>query len=146
MSATTDHVLGLSRRNARGYADPTSYKVLKQLQQTENMARPLAYICSPYSGDVQANTALARQFCGFAISAGQIPLAPHLLFSQFMNDHDLDERELAMCFNKVLLSRCDEVWVYTGRVSRGMRAEIEWARDLELPTRYFNADFQEVTY
>lgn len=38
MSATTDHVLGLSRRNARGYADPTSYKVLKQLQQAENMA------------------------------------------------------------------------------------------------------------
>lgn len=146
MSAITDQVLGLSRRNARGYADPTSYKVLKQLQLTESMSRPLTYICSPYSGDVQANTALARQFCSFAIAAGQIPLAPHLLFPQFMNDHDPDERELAMCFNKVLLSRCDGVWVYTGRVSRGMRAEIEWARELELPIHYFDADFQEVTY
>lgn len=146
MSAATDHVLGLSRRNARGYADPTSYKVLKNLQHAENMARLLTYICSPYSGDVQANTALARQFCGFAVAAGQIPLAPHLLFPQFMNEADPDERELAMCFNKVLLSSCDAVWVYTGRVSKGMRAEIEWARDLELPIRYFNADFQEVTY
>ena len=146
MSATTDQVLGLARKNSHGYADPTSYRVLKQLQQAENMARLLTYICSPYSGDVQANTALARQFCGFAVAAGQIPLAPHLLFPQFINEADPDERELAMCFNKVLLSRCDVVWVYTGRVSRGMRAEIEWARDLELPIHYFNADFQEVTY
>ena len=122
MSATTDHVLGLSRRNARGYADPTSYKVLKQLQQTENMARPLTYICSPYSGDVQANTALAREFCAFAVAAGQIPLAPH--FPQFMDDTDPDERELAMAFNRVLLSKCEAMWVYTGHVSRGMRAEI----------------------
>lgn len=146
MSATTDHVLGLSRRNARGYADPTSYKVLKQLQQTENMARPLTYICSPYSGDVQANTALAREFCAFAVAAGQIPLAPHLFFPQFMDDTDPDERELAMAFNRVLLSKCEAMWVYTGHVSRGMRAEIEWARELELPIHYFNADFQEVTF
>lgn len=146
MSAATDQVLGLSRRNCHGYADPTSYKVLKNLQHAENMARPLTYICSPYSGDVQANTVLARQFCGFAVAAGQIPLAPHLLFPQFMNEADPDERELAMCFNKVLLGKCEAVWVYTGRVSKGMRAEIEWARDLELPIRYFNVDFQEVTY
>ena len=146
MSATTDHVLGLSRRNARGYADPTSYKVLKQLQQTENMARPLTYICSPYSGDVQANTALAREFCAFAVAAGHIPLAPHLFFPQFMDDTDPDERELAMAFNRVLLSNCAAMWVYTGRVSRGMRAEIEWGRELELPIHYFNADFQEVTF
>lgn len=146
MSATTDHVLGLSRRNARGYADPTSYKVLKQLQQTENMARPLTYICSPYSGNVRQNQALAREFCAFAIAAGQIPLAPHLFFPQFMDDTDPDERELAMEFNRVLLSKCEAMWVYTGRVSRGMRAEIEWARELELPIHYFNADFQEVTF
>lgn len=63
-----------------------------------------------------------------------------------MNDQDLDERELAMCFNKVLLGKCESVWVYTGRVPKGMRAEIEWTRDLELPIHYFNADFQEVTY
>lgn len=146
MSATTDHVLGLSRRNARGYADPTSYKVIKQLQLAESMSHPLTYICSPYSGDIHTNVALAREFCSFVISAGHIPLAPHLLFPQFMDDADPDERELAMAFNRVLLSKCDAAWVYTGRVSKGMRAEIEWARDLELPIHYFNADFQEVTY
>lgn len=63
-----------------------------------------------------------------------------------MDDTDPDDRELAMAFNRVLLSKCEAMWVYTGRVSRGMRAEIEWGRELELPIHYFNADFQEVTF
>lgn len=33
---------------------------------------------------------------------------------------------------------------YADRVSAGMRAEIEWARHLELPITYFDADFEEV--
>ncbi|MFS0003195.1 hypothetical protein ACL1FZ_10500 [Corynebacterium striatum] len=56
----------------------------------------MIYICSPYSGDTEANVELVRQFCGFAVSSGKIPFAPHLLFSQFMDDVDSDQRELAM--------------------------------------------------
>ena len=81
--------------------------------------RPLVYICSPYSGDVQANVELARQFCGLAVSAGKIPFAPHLLFPQFMDDADPDQRELAMFFNRVLLAKCEALWAYVGRVSPG---------------------------
>ncbi|WP_456064344.1 DUF7768 domain-containing protein [Cutibacterium porci] len=46
-------------------------------------------------------------------------------------------------FNRVLLSKCEAIWVYTGRVSAGMRAEIEWVHHLELPIRYFTAGFEE---
>lgn len=53
MSATTDQVVGLSRTNAHGYADPTSYKALKKIQGAEYEARPLTYICSPHSGNVR---------------------------------------------------------------------------------------------
>ena len=56
--------------------------------------RPLVYIASPLSGDVEVNTERARAFCRFALEKGQIPLAPHLLFPQFMNDDDPAEREL----------------------------------------------------
>ena len=94
MSATTDQVVGLSRTNAHGYADPTSYKALKKIQGAEYEARPLTYICSPYSGNVRQNQALARDFCAFAVAAGHIPIAPHLFFPQFMDDTDPDEREL----------------------------------------------------
>lgn len=50
-----------------------------------------------------------------------------------------------MFFNRILLSKCEAIWVYTARVSAGMRAEIEWAHHLEGPMTYFDADFQEVT-
>jgi len=58
--------------------------------------RPLVYVCSPLSGDVPGNTKMARKFCRFALEKGAIPLAPHLMFPQFMNDDDPAERELAI--------------------------------------------------
>lgn len=74
----------------------------------------------------------------------KIPLAPHLLFPQFMDDADVDERELAMFFNRILLSHCEAMWVYTPRVSAGMRIEIEWAHINDLPIRYLDEHFGQV--
>ena len=61
-----------------------------------------------------------------------------------MDDTDPDARGLAMFFNRVLLSKCEALWVYTEQVSPGMRVEIEWAHHLELPIKYFDAHFEEV--
>lgn len=84
---------------------------------------------------------LARRFCAFAVSARQIPLAPHLHYPQFMDDTDPDARELAMFFNRILLSKCEQLWAYIRRVSAGMRAEIDWAHQMDIPVRLFGADF-----
>ena len=94
---------------------------------------------------MQANVELARQFCELAVAAGKIPFAPHLHYPQFMDDADPDQRELAMFFNRVLLAKCEALWAYVGHVSPGMRLEIGWARDLELPIKFFDSDFKEVT-
>lgn len=106
--------------------------------------RPLVYICSPLSGDVEANTERARAFCRFALEQGQIPLAPHLLFPQFMNDDVPAERELALFMDVVLLGKCSELWVLGETVSAGMQAEIEVAKKRRQPIRWFNSEFQEV--
>lgn len=137
--------LGFSPHNIEGYPDPTAYRALKNLQRAEYGYRPLVYICSPYSGDVEANMELARTFCAHAVARCKIPLAPHLLFPQFMDDNDPETRELAMFFNRILLSKCEAIWVYMARVSVGMRVEIEWAHHFDLPIKYFDADFEEVT-
>lgn len=142
MTTTLD--IGIPKKNIEGYPDPTCYKELKDIQRAEYGYRPLVYICSPYSGDVEANVQLAQRFCAFAVSAGQIPLAPHLHFPQFMDDIDPDARELAMFFNRILLSKCEQLWAYIGQVSAGMRAEIDWAHQMDIPVRFFDADFQEV--
>jgi hypothetical protein len=137
--------LDFSPHNTEGYPDPTAFKALKNLQRTEYGYRPLVYICSPCSGGVENNVELARALCTHAVSQHKTPLAPHLLFPQFMDDTDASDRELAMFFNRILLSKCEAIWVYTTRVSARMRAKIEWAHHLELPITYFDADFQEVT-
>lgn len=106
--------------------------------------RPLVYICSPLSGDVEANTERARAFCRFALEQGQIPLAPHLLFPQFMNDDVPAERELAIFMAVVLLGKCSELWVLGETVSAGMQTEIDVAKKRRQPIRWFNSEFQEV--
>lgn len=136
--------VGIPRKNREGYADPTMYQALKQVQKAEYGYRPLVYICSPYSGNTETNVEIAREFCAVAVKRRVIPLAPHLLFPQFMDDTDPDARELAMFFNRVLLSKCEQIWVYTPQVSTGMRLEIEWAQQMEVPIRFFDADFTEV--
>lgn len=145
MSISTLDAVGLSRHNSEGYLDLTSYQALKQVQRAEYGYRPLVYICSPYSGDVQVNVELARRFCAHAVTRHVIPLAPHLHYPQFMDDTDADARELTMFFNRILLAKCEALWVYTERVSPGMRAEIDWAHHLEIPVTYFDADFVEVS-
>lgn len=131
-------------RNSKGYADPTAYKALRAVGIFEFGYQPLTYICSPYFEDVEVNVELARDLSAYAVDCRRIPLAPHLLFPQFMDDTDAWERELAMFMGRVLLSKCEAMWVYTPRVSPGMKTEISWAHQLELPITYFNHNFAEV--
>ena len=106
--------------------------------------RPLVYICSPLSGDTAGNMERTRKFCRFALDKGQIPLAPHLMFPQFMNDEDPAERDLALFMDVILLGKCSELWVLGDSVSAGMAEEIAVANKRRQPVRYFNSDFTEV--
>lgn len=106
--------------------------------------RPLVYICSPLSGDVEANNERTRAFCRFALEQGQIPLAPHLLFPQFMDDEDPAERELALFMDVILLGKCSELWVLGETVSAGIQIEIDVAKKRRQSIRYFNSRFQEL--
>ena len=120
-------------------------KSTKELINAKRPYKPLVYICSPYSSDVERNTKRAREFCCFAVARGAIPFAPHLLFPQFMNDNHPEERELAMRFNKILQGKCDEVWVLGSYLSEGMRRELALASKRNQPIHWFDVNFQEVT-
>lgn len=124
--------------------DMTAFEGLKRAQRTQFGWRPLVYICSPYSEDVEANVEIARRFCRVALQRRTIPVAPHLLFPQFMDDAVPGERELAMFMNRIVLSRMDAIWVYADRISTGMRQEIEWAYVQGTPIKYFNTGFEEI--
>ena len=134
-------------RNSEGYADPTAGEALSRILANERQSlrafRPIVYICSPYSGDVEANVAAARRYSRFAVDKGYIPIAPHLLYPQFLNDDDEQERELGLFFGNALMSKCAEVWVFGSRISAGMEAEIKRAKWKDYCLRYFTEECQE---
>jgi hypothetical protein len=139
--------MSMSKYNAAGYPDPTAHEALTMIQQEQKALRafrPIVYICSPYAGDVEANIAAARRYCRYAVEAGYIPIAPHLLFPQFLNDADPNERQLGLFFGNVLMSMCAEVWVFGKTISRGMAAEIKRARWKNYRLRYFDENYQEI--
>ncbi len=138
----------MNKYNSKGYHDPTAYEALLALEQQEKVAKvylPLVYIASPYAGDTEQHVLQARRFCFFAVSKGCIPLAPHLLYPQFMDDEDKGEREMGLRFALILLAKCDELWMFGERVSEGMSKEILEAKRKGIPIRTFNRSCEEVT-
>lgn len=103
--------------------------------------RPIVYIANKFSGDVEENTRKARYYSRVAVEMGYIPLTPHLLFPQFLDEEE--ERDLAAFMDLVLLTKCVELWV-CGEISPGMTCEIERARRRKMNIRYFNEDMEEI--
>lgn len=140
--------MSISKKNSEGYADPTAYEALSAAVRTEKVKarsyRPLVYICSPFSGNVERNTVNARQYSRFAVERGAIPFAPHLLYPQFMDDQDAEQRALGLFFGGIWLSKCDELWAFGGHCSGGMRLEIAKARKKGIPVRFFTENCEEV--
>lgn len=86
----------------------------------------LVYICSPLKGDIQGNIEKARGYCRDALlQEACIPIAPHIYFTQFLDDTNEIERQIGMKCGIELLPLCDELWVY-GKPSEGMKKEIKF--------------------
>lgn len=138
----------ISKKNAEGYLDPTAYEALTNIEREAQKAfafRPVVYICSPLSGDIDANQEAARRYCRYAVDSGYVPIAPHLLFPQFMDDNDKKERDLAIFMDIVLLTKCAELWVFGETISNGMSIEIEKAKRKNKPIRFFSTACKEVS-
>ena len=132
--------------NHEHYPDPTPYEALKEIRKEQSGRRymPLVFICSPFSEDTGKNINAARRYCRFAVDRGYIPVAPHLIYPQFLDDAKADERQLGMFFGKVLMTKCTEVWVFGECISAGMQEEIQYAEKRRLKVRYFTDDYKEV--
>lgn len=135
--------------NAEGYFSPTEYEAMTRIEKVERAAartaafRPIVYICSPYSGDIESNTENARRYSRFAVDQHCLPITPHIYFTQFMNDTIPDERETALFMNLVLMSKCAELWVFGDVISKGMKAEIDRAKRKHMKIRYFTESLEE---
>ena len=139
--------MSVNMRNCEGYYDPTAYEALCNIEREEKRIRefrPVVYICSPLAGDIEGNQKKARCYCRFAVDAGYLPIAPHIYFTQFMDEHNPKERDLALFMDLILLTKCAELWVFGDVISRGMSIEIEKARQKGKTVRYFTENCKEV--
>lgn len=141
--------MNIDKKNSEGYIDMTSYEALTNITRDKAAEKkaaylPLVYVCSPYAGDVENNVINAKRYSRFTVENHAIPLTPHLLYPQFMDDDDESEREMAMHFNYVLLGKCSEVWIFGGVISRGMAREIALAKKRRMKLRWFTQDLKEV--
>ena len=141
----------MNRYNAEGYIDLTAYEALSRIEREERRAkkaaayRPLVYICSPYShGCMNTNIENARKYSRFAVEAHCVPITPHLLFPQFLDDRLAEDRQTAMSLNQVLLEKCSQLWVFGSVRSEGMQQEIQWAKQRQITIRYFTEELEEI--
>lgn len=132
--------MGVAYTNPEGYADSVPYQALTNIEKEQKRYRPIVYICSAYSGDVDGNTKKARQYSRYAVDQGAIPIAPHLLLPQFIKEET--ERELAMFMDIAILSKCKELWVF-GKPTAGMQSEIAYAERKQMTIKYFDEDMKE---
>ena len=135
-------------RNPEGYMDLVPYKAIANIDREKKAEkrsafRPLVYICSPFSGDIEGNKKKTAELAAHAYKNGCIPVTPHLLFP-FMNDDNMEERTLALHMDMVLMGKCQEVWVLAENITAGMSVEISKAKSRRQTVRYFTNDFVEV--
>lgn len=139
-----------NKYNGEGYYSPTEYEAFIRMEKEEKAARkaadfrPVVYICSPCSGDMEKNIENAKKYSRFAVDCHYLPITPHIYFTQFMDDDIPEERDTAIFMNWVLMSKCVELWVFGDIISTGMKAEIDRAKRKHMRIRYFTEELEEV--
>lgn len=122
--------------NSEHYPDPTAQAALSRIEKKTYGYRPIIYVCSPYAGDVLKNTKKARDYCRYVLKKGGLPLAPHLLFPQFMED-----RELALYLDTILVRHSVELWAFGGKITEGMKTEMDYAKKKSKPIRIIKEEW-----
>ena len=100
--------------------------------------RKKVFICSPFRGDMEGNARKAAGYCRTAWKKGVLPVAPHLLFPQFLNEGI----EAGLAMGLELLLCCDEVWVF-GEATEGMASEIAFAVEQGIEIRFMEPEDRE---
>mgnify|MGYP002626163024 CR=1 FL=1 len=111
----------------------------------ESLIEKFVFICSPYrpehwepeayAHELAENIKLAKTACWAAARKGYVPMAPHMYFTQFLDDHCEDQREAGRAMGLAWLEDCAEVWVFGDRITSGMAREIACANDIGIPIK-----------
>lgn len=93
----------------------------------------LAYICSPYRGNILEkvrNILYAKHLTKLALQLGYTPITTHLYLTQVLNDNNPTERRQGLKAGGNILNACDTIIIGARYgVSAGMAAEMDAAKE-----------------
>ena len=72
--------------------------------------------------------AKARNYSRTVALEGNLPITPHIYFTQFLDENVAEERALGIKMGIELMKECDRMYVYGEKFSKGMLEEIDWWR------------------
>lgn len=102
------------------------------------------FICSPYRGDVESNTRLAKKIGRIAALCEYVPVIPHLMYTSFLDDANPEDRISGLTMSVELLASCDMMWIIGNKISKGMAFEITRAKELGIPVRIYDTDCNRI--
>lgn len=92
------------------------------------------YICSPLGGNVKENLERVKRYTKYALMCGTAPVVPHF-YALCLDDNKPKEHEIGTAAGLSLLWFCDEMWIFGDKVTKGMAAEIQCCKNLNVKTR-----------
>lgn len=90
------------------------------------------YVCSPFRANElyteKENIKNAIKYARQIIDQGDMPIVPHLMYPQILDDSKHEDREKGISFDLELIRYCNALYICGNYISEGMRREIEFAQ------------------
>lgn len=96
------------------------------------------YVCSPYGGQ-EENYETAKRYGKHVIDQGHMAVIPHTMLHGVVDDRITEQRTNALALGKLLMTLCDEVWVFGQKITCGMEGEINEAVRINKPIKYIKS-------
>ena len=92
------------------------------------------YVCAPLGGKVEENLKRVRAYTEYALRCGTAPVVPHF-YALCLDDNNPKDREIGLAAGLSLLWFCDEMWLFGDTVTDGMKAELQFCKNLNIRVR-----------
>ena len=92
------------------------------------------YVCAPLGGNIEQNLKKVKTYTEYALRCGTAPVVPHF-YALCLDDNNPKDREIGLAAGLSLLWFCDELWLFGDTVTDGMRAELQFCKNLNIRVR-----------
>ena len=92
------------------------------------------YVCAPLGGNIEQNLKKVKTYTEYALRCGTAPVVPHF-YAECLDDSVPAEREIGRSAGMSLLWFCDELWLFGDTVTKGMVAELQFCKHLNIRIR-----------